>query len=38
MKFSRRERRAKGRVRLRRAHGSAGLSEVASGSTTQGCD
>ena len=36
MKFSRRERRAKGRVRLLRARGSAELREVASGSATQG--
>ena len=36
MKFSWRERRAKGQVRLHRARGSAELSEVASGSATQG--
>ena len=36
MKFSEGERRAKGRVRLHRARGSAELSEVASGSATQG--
>ena len=36
MKFSGRKRRAKGRVRLHRARGSAELREVASGSTTQG--
>ena len=35
MKFSESERRAKGRVRLHRARGSAELSEVASGSATQ---
>ena len=35
MKFSERERRAKGRVRLHRARGSAELREVASGSATQ---
>ena len=35
-KFSGREGRAKGRVRLHRARGSAELSEVASGSATQG--
>ena len=35
MKFHGRERRAKGRVRLHRARGSAELSEVASGSATQ---
>ena len=35
-KFSGRERRAKGRVRLLRACGSAELREVASGSVTQG--
>ena len=34
-KFSGRERRAKGRVRLHRARGSAELSEVASGSAAQ---
>ena len=36
MKFSRRERKAKGRVRLLRARGSAELTEVASGFATQG--
>ena len=36
MKFSGRERRAKGRVRLLRARGSAEHREVASGSATQG--
>ena len=36
MKFSGRERRAKGRVRLLRARGSAELREVASGSATPG--
>ena len=36
MKFSGRERRAEGRVRLLRARGSAELREVASGSATQG--
>ena len=36
MKFSESERRAKGQVRLLRARGSAELSEVASGSATQG--
>ena len=36
MKFSGRERRAKGRVRLLQARGLAELSEVASGSATQG--
>ena len=36
MKFSRRKRRAKERVRLHRARGSAELREVASGSATQG--
>ena len=36
MKFSGRERRAEGRVRLLRARGLAELSEVASGSATQG--
>ena len=36
MKFSVSERRAKGRVRLHRARGSAELREVASGSATQG--
>ena len=35
MKFSRSERRAKGRVRLLRARGLVELSEVASGSATQ---
>ena len=35
-KFRERERRAKGRVRLHKARGSAELSEVASGSATQG--
>ena len=35
MKFRGRERRAKGKVRLHRARGSAELSEVASGSATQ---
>ena len=35
-KFSRRERRAKGRVRLLKARGSAELREVASGSAMQG--
>ena len=35
MKFRGRERRAKGRVRLHMARGSAELSEVASGSATQ---
>ena len=34
--FSGRERRARGRVRLHRARGSAELKEVASGSATQG--
>ena len=36
MKFSEGERRAKGRVRLLRARGTAELREVASGSATQG--
>ena len=36
MKFSVREWRAEGRVRLHRARGSAELREVASGSATQG--
>ena len=36
MKFSGRERRAKGRVRLHRARGSVELSEVASSSAAQG--
>ena len=36
MKFSGRERRAKRRVRLHRAHGLAELREVASGSAMQG--
>ena len=36
MKFRGRERRAKGRGRLHRARGSVDLSEVASGSATQG--
>ena len=36
MKFSGREKRAKGRLRLHRARGSAELREVASGSATQG--
>ena len=36
MKFGRRERKAKGRVRLLCARGSAELREVASGSATQG--
>ena len=36
IKFSGRERRAEGRVRLHKAHGSAELREVASGSATQG--
>ena len=36
MKFSKSERRTKGRVRLHRARGSAELREVASGSATQG--
>ena len=36
MKFSGRERSAKGRVRLLRARGSVELREVASGSATQG--
>ena len=36
MKFSESERRAKRRVRLHRARGSAELREVASGSATQG--
>ena len=36
MKFSESERRAKGRVRLLMARGSAELREVASGSATQG--
>ena len=35
-KFSGRERRAKGRVRLHRARGSAELRKAASGSATQG--
>ena len=35
MKFSESKRRAKGRVRLHRARGSADLREVASGSATQ---
>ena len=36
MKFRGSERRAKGRVRPHRARGTAELSEVASGSATQG--
>ena len=36
MKFNRRERRAKGRVRLHRARSSAELREVTSGSALQG--
>ena len=36
MKFRGRERRSEGRVRLHMARGSAELSEVASGSATQG--
>ena len=36
MKFREREKRAKGRVKLHRVRGSAELSEVASGSATQG--
>ena len=35
MKFSKSQRRAKGRVRLHRARGSVELREVASGSATQ---
>ena len=38
MKFSENERRAKGRVKLHRARGSAELREVASGSATQRLD